>query len=58
MNRILRIITRFEGVVSAVVLMLTATGSIAYDGNTILVSAIGIGLWVWLEVDERKSLRK
>jgi hypothetical protein len=46
--------TRFAGLVSAIVLLMIAIGSIKYDGSTVLVSCIGVGLWAWCEYDERK----
>lgn len=50
--------TRLAGLVSAIVLLMVAAGSIKYDGNTVLVSCIGVGLWAWCEYDERKAKGK
>jgi len=50
--------TRFAGLVSAILLLMIAIGSIKYDGSTVLVSCIGVGLWAWCEYDERKAAGK
>lgn len=50
--------TRLAGLVSAIVLLMIVLGGIKYDGSTVLVSCIGVGLWAWCEYDERKAAGK
>lgn len=54
----INIATRIAGAVSALVLLMIAIGSINSDGITVLVSCIGVGLWIWLEIEERKAKSK
>lgn len=46
---------RIAAAFSAISLALIVSGSVGYDFNTMLVSCIGLGLWVWSEYDERKD---
>lgn len=55
MDFFIKIVIRLAAVMSATALFLMVISVMRYNGHTVMISFIGIALWLWFEVDERKT---